>query len=101
MKLLAFGGPLNDQVVYVPNDQNRVVVALPVAAGSYLADDEPCSAVGARMGVYNVERVAAGTWEAKCLVYDGYPRHRITDALNAIAAMARLATILVPHAPRP
>lgn len=40
MKLLAFGGPLNEQVVYVPNEQRHVVAALPMVPASNLAADE-------------------------------------------------------------
>lgn len=91
MKLLAFGGPLNEQVVYVPNELSAVTVAVPQRVLSMEDGPMPEVSDAPRFGTYAVEKVGWHDWYGRCLVYEGYPRHRIIDALNAIAALARLA----------
>lgn len=104
--MLAFGGPLNEQVVAVQDWRDVVLVPLPVPAEvptGALAELEPFGAAY-RHGTYSVERVAyhdatrcddelhedGCLWEARALVYDGFPKERVTDALNAIVALASI-----------
>lgn len=109
-RLLAFGGPLNESFVTVSGGMTRVLAPVyprPSLARSY----DPSSAGTAdvlRAVTYTVERVAHHDarkcahiapmhsddcrWEARCLIADGYPMHRVTDTLNAIAGMTRILT---------
>ena len=105
MRLLAFGGPLNEQVVDVPENSPIHFAAMPPT--SPLVEDTAPTGPALRRVVYTVEKVAfhddrlcrdvnlgwhsdSCVWTARCLVADGYPKHRITDALNALSGVCEV-----------
>lgn len=106
MRLLAFGGPINERVIDVETSNDIVLFNTP-ATPAPAEDMHPTSATFPRTITYRVERVgyhftdrcidpnighhsATCRWTAKCLVGEGYPKHRITDALDAIVGMTRV-----------
>lgn len=88
-----FGGPLNEQ--YVAN-QGQTLKA--VMSRDRMVDQTTFTleAVSCREVLYHWERFAYTSegkgWEWGCWVAEGYPRHRITDALNMILSLSRLMT---------
>lgn len=104
VRLLCFGGPLNEQMVDVEPGGTPIEVLLPDRR-PMLVDDPPEVALELpRRGRYDIERVAyhddrkcrpplhdqGCRWDARCLVFEGYPKERITDSLNAIVGLTRL-----------
>lgn len=101
-KALCFGGPMDGRIV---RDSGAVLLAntLPKAA-SYI-QWEPTSVPGAhiRCVTYDRHRLAHPRMGDLGTVYvaDGYPMHRITDQLNAIVGLCRLACGSVHWGPTP
>lgn len=91
--LRAFGGPINGQIVAVDSDHYLVAVQQRL---SYAIDEplDPTAAVSFETVRYTVERFAygddRGLWIGRCLVAAGYDRQQITDALNAVRALASI-----------
>lgn len=110
--LLCFGGPMNEQIVAIERVRYSLVAAKLNNPASWLNEPnpDPTAPVDYRTITYQVRKVgyhdlskhALGPmhpcsdttegcrWSARCLVAEGYPMHRITDTLNAIAGMSRL-----------
>lgn len=99
--LLCFGGPRNEQMLTI--DRSPVLVAFPHRVALDVTDDGPLAPTFPT-GRYNVRELgfhnerACRTrpihgdhcrWLGRCLVYEGFPEHRIVDALNAVAILAR------------
>jgi hypothetical protein len=106
MRLMAFGGPWNEQLIDVPDDSHVYFAPMPVPLTARLEDIEPV-APALRTMTYTVEKVGCHDdsrcvdpnlgwhsdtciWTARCLVAPGYPKQRIADALNAIAGLSRI-----------
>lgn len=91
--IMFFGGPWNEQVMAVDLRCNQVEIPMPERVAY---TDEPVVAVAAgyfRRVRYDIEKVGVSidgealTWRVG--VAQGFPRHRITDQMNAILAMCR------------
>lgn len=95
MQLLCFGGPLNEQIIDVPPGEDTVRAALPDRRPLIEQSFDDPIGPSHREGRYTVEKVGYHGWVARCLVYDGYPKQRITNALNALVGMSNLWTWLV------
>ena len=87
--LLCFGGPLNERMIAAEGAMFIAPVPVRVET-SWAKVDGPTASMELRTVTYRLERVAYKDWVAPCWVAEGYPMHRITDALNVIIAMARL-----------
>ena len=106
VRLLCFGGPLNEQMIDV-RLPGPILVPLPDREAYSVVEPSDPTAPAFRTGRYDVEKVGYHDeslceapfhdycrWEARCLVFEGYPKHRITDTLNAIVGMSNLWTWL-------
>jgi hypothetical protein len=106
MELLAFGGPWNERLISVPAGRDVVLAPLPVNGPTGAAAELEPGGASYRHGEYRVEKVgyhddrrcdhlshSTCGWTGRCLVFHGYPAYRITDALNVIAALARLGWV--------
>lgn len=119
MRLLAFGGPLNEQMVTVEGVSDRYYAAVPepidlfdIEHKNLLMDAGALRGDGPRIVTYTVEkfgyhenRGCPGPWHnetcrwvTRCLVAEGFPRRRITDALNVIVNLS-WALVIVGEAP--
>lgn len=81
--VLCFGGPLNERIVTT----DRVPLLAPVRERISWAIDDADPIPRVQTVQYDLMRVRWHDWQGACLVAKGFPKHRITDALNAIAGM--------------
>lgn len=115
-RLLAFGGPWNEQVVDV-EPHGGIVFAAAVVRLPLLRGYVPTPANSLSKTVrYNVKTFGLHDatkcpgppnghddrcrWDAHCLMAEGFPEHRVTDALNGIVGMTLLLSV-VPAGPNP
>lgn len=95
--LLCFGGPLNERVYTIEDRAQGLTTFVPPP--DMLGMSEPFDLhITARQIRYEVQRFGyhddGKAWVGKCLVAPGYPMHRITDTLMAIAGMSRLLSYI-------
>ena len=93
-RLRFFGGPLNEQVL--PVRMGETVMLAPISEPvSYRLDEVPSpSDPMFRTVRYDIEKIAVGLgtlpfFVARVAVAAGYPRHRITDEMDAVLALCR------------
>lgn len=121
--LLAFGGPWNEDLVWVADGQSVVLTAAVTRPSTAVAREESSLDVDSdvRMVTYRVERVGIHydrhparddwrcrldvhgdwcTWVGRCLVADGYPVDRITDQVTAIFALSTWSWLFGPVVPK-
>lgn len=89
-----FGGPLNERTVTARPPV--AYAAMPTRLSQMVAQMDPADlsplAPTIRQVRYNLERFGYRGTIWSVWVVEGYPRHRITDALSAIAAMSHVMT---------
>jgi hypothetical protein len=85
--MLCFGGPLNEKLYGIPEDQHHITALArrPDAVFHRVVDE--ASLVETKQLLYYRKRFFKGPFEFEALVVQGFPVHRITDALDAICGL--------------